>query len=141
MNVGLDLRLINTVSLDITDIVSYQKQIIGYQVGTGLFAFFGNQILSVTGASNAEEPVQFAVRSMIERSMVQFVSHLYRVPQSVCLAPGADPLQGTDRLMPMPQPRATSDTAGQMERWDAAPKRSQFPADPNAIAQLRKPLL
>jgi curli biogenesis system outer membrane secretion channel CsgG len=53
MNIGLDLRLINTVSLDITDIVSYQKQIIGYEVRAGLFAFFGNQILSVTGSSKA----------------------------------------------------------------------------------------
>lgn len=130
MNVGLDLRLINTVSLDITDIVSYQKQIVGYQVGTGLFAFFGNQVLSAAGATNAEEPVQFAVRSLIERAMVQFVSKLYHVPQSQCLSPEADPLQGTKALRAVgPSPvqtglSAAQTNAPQMRRsqdWNAAP--------------------
>src|SRR5580698_1150338 len=37
MNVGLDLRLINTRTLEVVDVISYQKQIVAHQVGVGLF--------------------------------------------------------------------------------------------------------
>src|ERR1700722_8021271 len=37
MNVGLDLRLVDTRTLQVADVISYQKQIIGRQVGVGLF--------------------------------------------------------------------------------------------------------
>ncbi|MBV9044434.1 MAG: holdfast anchoring protein HfaB [Alphaproteobacteria bacterium] len=97
MNIGLDIRLIDTNSLDIVDIVSYQKQIVGYQVGAGLFAFFNGQVLSVGANDSASEPVQLAVRSLIERAIVEIVSHLYRIPSATCLNPASDPLQGAPR--------------------------------------------
>ena len=97
MNIGLDLRLINTNSLDIVDIVSYQKQIIGYQVGTGLFAFFGNQVLSVTASGSAEEPVHLAVRSLIERAIVEMVARLYHISPTACLDQKSDPFKGPTR--------------------------------------------
>jgi curli production assembly/transport component CsgG/holdfast attachment protein HfaB len=94
MNIGLDLRLVNTSSLDIVDIVSYQKQIIGYQVGAGLFAFFGNQVLSVSGQSGAEEPMHLATRSLIERAVVEIVAKLYHLPPGSCFDSRYDPLRG-----------------------------------------------
>lgn len=97
MNIGLDLRLVNTSSLDIVDIVSYQKQIIGYQVGAGLFAFFGNQVLSVSGQSSAEEPMHLATRSLIERAVVEIVAKLYHLPPGSCFDSRSDPLRGDPR--------------------------------------------
>jgi curli production assembly/transport component CsgG/holdfast attachment protein HfaB len=147
MNVGLDLRLINTISLDITDIVSYQKQIVGYEVGAGLFAFFGNQILSINGSSNAEEPIQLAVRSLIERAMFQLVSRLYKVPQAQCLSPSADPLQGAERRIPQ---RATpsANVAPSLRMglpvdpsWNVAPPRTGATAQPQGALALREPVL
>ena len=41
MNVGLDLRLVNTNTLEVADVISYQKQIIGHQISAGVFDFMG----------------------------------------------------------------------------------------------------
>lgn len=43
LNVGLDLRLVNTRTSQVVDVVSYQKQIIGREVSAGVFAFFDSR--------------------------------------------------------------------------------------------------
>ena len=45
MNVGLDLRLVDTTTLEVVDVISYQKQIIGRQVSAGVFEFLGQTFL------------------------------------------------------------------------------------------------
>ncbi len=42
MNVGLDLRLVDTNTLEVVDVISYQKQIIGRQLQAGIFDFLGH---------------------------------------------------------------------------------------------------
>jgi curli production assembly/transport component CsgG/holdfast attachment protein HfaB len=86
MNIGLDLRLVDTRSLEVVDVVSYQKQIIGYEVGVGIFAFFNNQnVIDVNAGSKALEPMQLAVRSSIERAVLEMTANLYGVSgPSVC---------------------------------------------------------
>lgn len=92
MNIGLDLRLVDTRSLEVVDVISYQKQIIGYEVGAGIFAFFNNQnIIDISAGSKALEPMQLAVRSTIERAVLEMTANLYGVTgPSVCNY--ADPL-------------------------------------------------
>ncbi|HEY1426349.1 MAG TPA: holdfast anchoring protein HfaB [Caulobacteraceae bacterium] len=93
INIALDLRLVNTKSLDIADIVSYQKQIIGRQVGAGAYAFFGNNVLAVSGSKSQQEPTQLATRSVIERAVFEIVADLYGLRDTqYCLSPAADPL-------------------------------------------------
>ncbi len=58
MNVGLDLRLVDTNTLDIEDIVSYQKQIIGRQVQAGVFDFLGHSFFDASVGESALEPIQ-----------------------------------------------------------------------------------
>src|ERR1700753_1167601 len=41
MNVGLDMRLVNTNTLEVADVISYQKQIVGRQVSAGVFDLLG----------------------------------------------------------------------------------------------------
>src|SRR6201996_232215 len=41
MNVGLDMRLVNTNTLEVADVISYQKQIVGRQITAGVFDFMG----------------------------------------------------------------------------------------------------
>ena len=93
INIALDLRLVNTKSLDIVDIVSYQKQIIGRQVGAGAYAFFGNNVIAVSGSKSQQEPTQLATRAVIERAVFEIVADLYGLRDTrYCLSPGADPL-------------------------------------------------
>ncbi len=96
MNVGLDLRLIDTKTLEVVDVISYQKQIIGREVGLGYFRFFDNLTVDLGAGERSQEPVQLAVRSVIERAVVEMMSNIYGVPgASVCrgaFGPNGDPM-------------------------------------------------
>lgn len=94
MNVAVDLRLVETKTQEVVDVVSYQKQIIGRQVGLGLFKFFGSNVIDASAGEGALEPMQLAVRSLIERGMVEMVANLYGAPgPRSCMA--EDPLGTT----------------------------------------------
>ena len=49
MNIALDFRLIDTRTLEVVDVISYQKQIIGREVRAGVFSFFDNTMLDIAG--------------------------------------------------------------------------------------------
>ena len=91
MNVALDLRLVETKTEEVVDVQSYQKQIFGRQVGAGYFQFFGSNVINVSAGDGGLEPVQLAVRAVIERAVVEMVANLYGAPgPAACI--GADPL-------------------------------------------------
>jgi len=95
MNVGIDLRLVDTNTLEVVDVISYQKQIIGRQISAGVFDFLGQTFFDASLGESALEPIQLAVRSTIERATLEMVSRLYRAPQTSCggaLNTAADPL-------------------------------------------------
>ena len=81
MNVGLDLRLVNTNTLEVVDVISYQKQIIGRQISAGVFDFLGTNFFDVSVGESALEPIQLAVRSVIERAVLEMVTRIYRGPR------------------------------------------------------------
>jgi curli biogenesis system outer membrane secretion channel CsgG len=104
MNVGLDMRLVNTNTLEVADVISYQKQIIGHQITAGVFDFLGTNFFDVSAGESALEPIQLAVRSVIERAVLEMVSRIYRAPAGVC-ATSADPLADAgERPYPYAQP-------------------------------------
>ena len=80
MNVAVDLRLVETKTQEVVDVVSYQKQIIGREVGLGIFKFFDSKVIDASAGEGALEPMQLAVRSLIERGMVEMVANLYGAP-------------------------------------------------------------
>jgi curli biogenesis system outer membrane secretion channel CsgG len=104
MNVGLDLRLVDTNTLEVVDVVSYQKQIIGRQEQAGAFDFLGHTFFDASIGESALEPVQLAVRSVIERAALQMISRLYHQGGNSCaaaLGTSADPLASPDeRITP-----------------------------------------
>jgi curli production assembly/transport component CsgG/holdfast attachment protein HfaB len=114
MNVGLDLRLVDTNTLEVVDVISYQKQIIGRQVQAGVFDFLGHYFADASVGESALEPIQLAVRSVIERAVLQMVSRLYHAPSDACtqgLGGENDPLAGPDDRSPYPPARvATANT-------------------------------
>ena len=105
MNVGLDMRLVNTNTLEVADVISYQKQIVGRQVSAGIFDFLGTNFFDVSAGESALEPIQLAVRSVIERAVLEMVTRIYRAPGGACASPigtSADPLaDAADRPIPM----------------------------------------
>jgi curli production assembly/transport component CsgG/holdfast attachment protein HfaB len=92
MNIGLDLRLVDTRTLQVVDVISYQKQIIGRQVGIGVFDVLGGNVYNISAGEGALEPIQLGVRSVIERATLEMMSNLYGAPgPEMCLRNG-DPL-------------------------------------------------
>ena len=94
MNIGLDLRLINTKTLEVVDVISYQKQIVGREIRAGVFDILGTYIIDVSVGDSALEPIQLAVRAVIERAVLEIVSGIYRVGPNTCqnFGAGGDPL-------------------------------------------------
>jgi curli production assembly/transport component CsgG/holdfast attachment protein HfaB len=92
MNVGVDLRLVDTRTMRVVDVVSYQKQILGREVGGGGFSFLGSNVIDISAGSGELEPLQLGVRSLIERATVEFMGNLYGLSPDPCLAMVNDPL-------------------------------------------------
>jgi len=84
LNVAVDLRLVNTRTLEVVDVVSFQKQIIGTEIRTGVFSFFSDQssVLDINAAEKTQEPVQRAVRMVVEHGVFELISKLYKVPET-----------------------------------------------------------
>jgi curli production assembly/transport component CsgG/holdfast attachment protein HfaB len=91
MNVGMDLRLVETKTLEVVDVISYQKQVIGREVRLGVFDFLNGNVFDVSAGEGAMEPLQLAVRAVVERGVIEMMANLYGAPgPEVCLQ--SDPL-------------------------------------------------
>lgn len=82
INVGVDLRLVNTKTLVVEDVISYQKQIIGREISAGIFDFANGNVFDIGVGERAMEPIQLAVRSTIERAVLEMTANLYGVANS-----------------------------------------------------------
>lgn len=91
MNVGIDLRLIDSRTLRVVDMVSYQKQVVARQIGVNLFDVLGGGLLQVSAGTGGSEPLQMVVRAMIERGVAEMGAGLYGMRSPApCL--GDDPI-------------------------------------------------
>ena len=138
MNIGLDLRLVDTRTLQVVDVISYQKQIIGRQVGAGVFDILGGNVYNVSAGEGALEPIQLGVRSVIERAVLEMMSNLYGAPgPEVCLRCG-DPLGErttglTGGYIPAYNNLGTNnaETRQDPHRWDGASAPDVAPVQPS----------
>ncbi|MDF1627223.1 MAG: holdfast anchoring protein HfaB [Parvibaculaceae bacterium] len=94
MNVGLDLRLVDSRTLEVVHVVSYQKQIIGREISAGVFDFLNGNTFEIGAGERANEPLQLGVRSVIERAILEMIVPLYGVQPADCrnFSNGQDPL-------------------------------------------------
>jgi curli production assembly/transport component CsgG/holdfast attachment protein HfaB len=76
MNVAVDLRLVDTRSQQVIQSVSYQKQILGKEFDAGLGGGDDRYALGLSGGAGRLEPLQSAVRSMIELGVYELISPL-----------------------------------------------------------------
>lgn len=93
MNVALDLRLVDTRTQEIVDVISYQKQIVGREVSVGWFDFLNGNVFDLSAGVSGQEPVQLAVRALVERAVLEMMANLYGAPgPEACLQVSGDPL-------------------------------------------------
>ncbi len=122
INVGMDLRLVETRSLEVVDVISYQKQIIGREISLGVFDFLNGNVFDVGIGGRSQEPIQLAIRSVIERAVVEMTANLYGVPgPTSCL--GEDPLSsagetGNFTLIPPTIEANNAATREEPSRWN-----------------------
>ncbi|MEM8596076.1 MAG: holdfast anchoring protein HfaB [Pseudomonadota bacterium] len=84
MNIAIDLRLVETATLRVADVVSYQKQILGREIRAGIFEFFGNTLFDVSVEERALEPMQLAVRAMIEKAVGDMARGRFGLDPATC---------------------------------------------------------
>ncbi|MBI1328598.1 MAG: transcriptional regulator [Alphaproteobacteria bacterium] len=137
MNVGLDLRLVDTNTLEVVDVVSSQKQIIGRQISAGAFDFLGHTFFDASLGESALEPIQLAVRSVIERAMLEMISNLYRMPASAC-ATTQDPLAGPEQRPFVRNTAYAQPTEISNEPTRQDPYRFYSSSDPASEPRLRR---
>lgn len=74
INVGLDLRVVNSQSFDVHYVTSLQKQIFGYEVEANIFRFFGSRLVEFDAGRIQNEPLQLGVRSVVEMAVYQIMT-------------------------------------------------------------------
>lgn len=113
MNIGVDLRVVDTRSLIVQKTVSLQKQIIGEEIGVGIYRFFGDYLMDLNAGAKNQEPLQLGVRTAIEHGVIELVAHLS----------GIDPLECLDA-----SGMKARATAASGETTQAAPAAAEQPA-------------
>lgn len=91
MNVAVDLRIVGTQTLKVYHTASVQKQLVGYEVGGGLFRFFGDTLIDINAGVKNQEPLHLGVRMAIEDGVLQLISHIAGENPKVCLEQRQEP--------------------------------------------------
>jgi holdfast attachment protein HfaB len=84
VDVGIDLRLVDARSSEVLAVRSLRKQIVGREIRAGVFGFVDGTTIDIGGGQRAMEPVQTAVRTMVDRIVYEFIASLYDVPAEFC---------------------------------------------------------
>ena len=84
MDVGMDLRVVDTTTTRVVKSLPLRKQIWGYENRAGVIRFFGETFVNGYAGQMKQEPIQLAVRSIIEGAVVEITRDLYNLPEDVC---------------------------------------------------------
>lgn len=84
-NVAVDLRLIDTKSLEVLENVSLQKQVIGREVGLSVFEFFSDVLVDVEVGGKHLEPLQLAVRTTLEQAVLELLGPMAGTDPAACI--------------------------------------------------------
>lgn len=135
MNVGVDLRLVNTKTLEVVNVQSLQKQIIGTELHGGYFRLFTDGVFDVNAAERTQEPIQKAVRMVIEQAVFNMVEDVYKISPAGCGSLGR---QQASHAQAMQQPN-TQATMAPMEQ-PASSSVVKTTAKPVAAAPVTTPM-
>lgn len=90
VDVGIDLRLVDARSSEVIAVRGLRKQIVGREIRAGVFGFADGTTIDIGGGQRAMEPVQTAVRTMVDRIVYEFIASLYDVSPEFCQQAGSD---------------------------------------------------
>jgi len=90
VDVGIDLRLVDARSSEVIAVRGLRKQIVGREIRAGVFGFADGTTIDIGGGQRAMEPVQTAVRTMVDRIVYEFIASLYDLPPEFCEQAGSD---------------------------------------------------
>ena len=76
-SVGVDLRLVNTKTLETVSTYSATKQIVGYEDTFGVFRFAGDTLIDTEAGTKKNEPFQLGVRTALEYATAELLSPIY----------------------------------------------------------------
>ncbi len=115
IGVAADLRLVNTANLNVVKSVSLQKQVVGYEIKAGVFKFFGDNLYNIEAGTKSQEPLQLAIRTILEMATLELVSKIYKFDYKACFDPKSmkavdvkkaslhsDPIGSPDVATPLP---------------------------------------
>jgi curli biogenesis system outer membrane secretion channel CsgG/outer membrane protein OmpA-like peptidoglycan-associated protein len=135
MNIGVDLRIVDTRSLLVAKTVSLQKQIIGQEVGVGVYRFFGSDLVDINVGNKNQEPLQMGVRTTIEQGVIELLAAVTEVDAGECLgSPAVASVAATATVKPVVAAPAAKPAA------DAAPSNSKPNGNGTATAVVAAPL-
>ncbi|MCR2745764.1 CsgG/HfaB family protein [Limnobacter parvus] len=97
MNVAIDLRVVNTKTLEVVNTQSLQKQIIGTELNGGYFRLFSDGLLDVNAAERTQEPIQKGVRMVIEQAVFNMLTEMNNVPAQNCARLATLPAQAAEQ--------------------------------------------
>lgn len=142
MNIGLDLRLVNSRTLEVVDYVSYQKQIVGREIKAGVFDFFGGNLFSLGVGTSAQEPLQLAVRAVVERAVLKLLVPLYEVNPTDCARfPGnKDPMGQIDYRQANPGAKAKPMNSQRVAQAPSSAREERSPAGNDPYAYYSEPV-
>ncbi|HEY1059390.1 MAG TPA: CsgG/HfaB family protein [Limnobacter sp.] len=116
MDVAVDLRLVNTKTLEIVNTQSLQKQIIGTELSGGYFRLFSDGLVDINAAERTQEPIQKGVRMVIEQAVFNMLTQVNNVSASQCarlsslnpadLPPANSAVKATTSAAPAPRQAA-----------------------------------
>lgn len=104
MNVGIDLRIIDTQTLVVRKTSSLQKQITGFEIGFNVFRFFNNDLFDVNIGNKSQEPVQLGVRIALEQATLDLMQAVTGVDEVPCVERAL--MNGSYSPPPPPQAQA-----------------------------------
>jgi len=82
INVGMDLRVIDSTDFSVPYVTSLQKQIYGFEVEGDIFRFFGTTLVEFNAGQIKNEPLQLGVRSVSEMAVYQVMTDFLGLPQT-----------------------------------------------------------
>lgn len=128
-SVAIDLRIVDTRSLLVVKTVSLTKQFTGYEIGFGIFRFFGSDLFDINIGAKGQEPLQLGIRTALEDATMRLVGAVAQVDPEPCMS---------QRSWLIAAPPAGLATPGAVDRQSAPPPsvRSAFRSNAQAINSL-----
>lgn len=93
-SVAIDLRIVDTRSLLVLKTVSLTKQFSGYEIGAGVFRFFGTELFDINIGAEGQEPLQLGIRTALEEGVLRLVASVKELDPAICM---------TQRLATIPE--------------------------------------